>query len=70
MWTVIKACFSPLERGIGTASCTLQKSGGPCLLQGLHYHTRGLPDRYTDHHPRISSAAQSLLSHTFRLQLT
>lgn len=28
-----------------TVDCNLLKSGDLCLLQGLHYHTRRLPDR-------------------------
>lgn len=27
-----------------TGGCILQKSEDLCLLQGLHYHTRGLPE--------------------------
>lgn len=37
MCTIIKVCCTPFGGG-----CTFQKSGGLCLLLGLHYHTRGL----------------------------
>ncbi|KAK1896795.1 Quinolinate synthase A [Dissostichus eleginoides] len=36
-----------------TSSYTLQMSEGLCLLKGLHYHTRGLPDRHTVPPPKM-----------------
>lgn len=56
MCTIIKACCTPLEEA-SAGGCTFQKSGGLCLLLGLHYHTRGLPDRLTATLPEVKPPA-------------
>lgn len=46
----------PSWKEASTVGITLQKSG-LCLLQGLNYHTRGLPDRYCSTTQAKASAA-------------
>lgn len=48
-------------REASTVGNTLLKSGGLCLLQGLHYHTRDLPDRPTAWQTASSPKVKPLL---------
>lgn len=38
-------------------SCIAQKSGGPCLLRGLHYHTTDLPRRPAASPPKVNPSS-------------